>query len=173
MYKLEPELLRSTKCEGEVRRVSRERSIPDYSIRGCDANGRGSHLFLFYSISWIIRRAVPKVGRRRRSSILFRAILFGGLFGGRRLGRASPPLYYSIPHYSILSGGLFGKRRASLPLFYSIPHYLMVYSAGGVYGTGRRRRSSILFYSILFYSILFGGAFGACATLICGRGSST
>ena len=71
MYKLEPELLRSTKCEGEVRRVSRERSIPDYSIRGCDATGRGSHLFLFYSISWIIRRAVPKVGRRRRSSILF------------------------------------------------------------------------------------------------------
>ena len=168
MYKLEPELLRSTKCEGEVRRVSRERSIPDYSIRGCDATGRGSHPFLFYSISWIIRRAVPKVGRRRRSSIQFRAILFGGLFGGRRLGRASPPLYYSIPHYSILSGGLFGKRRASLPLFYSIPHYLMVYSAGGVYGTGRRRRSSIL-----FYSILFGGAFGACATLICGRGSST
>ena len=58
--------MRSTKCEGEVRRVSRERSIPDYSIRGCDANGRGSHLCLFYSISWIIWRTVPKAGRRRR-----------------------------------------------------------------------------------------------------------
>ena len=58
------------------------------------------------------------------------------------------------------AGGV--QDRASPPLFYSIPHYLVGYSVGGVFGKGVA--AARLFYSTLFYSILFGGAHAACAT---------
>ena len=96
------EALRSTTCEGEVRCASRERSTPDYFIRGCDANSWVSHLFLFHSIWWIIRRAASKAGRCRRSSILLHAILFGGIrWAASRQGVATALLFYSTLFYSV------------------------------------------------------------------------
>ena len=74
------------------------------------------------------------------------------VFGGRRLGRSSPPLFYPIR--TIL---FYLVDYSSPPLSYSIPLYLVGHSVDGVFGRGVA--AVPLFYSTLFYSILFGEAF--------------